>query len=1245
MSELRAGIGVDVRLNESDGQLIETREDYLHQLIASGNLECLNYVEILDKSKVYLNSKNKSALYTAIESRQFEVYALLREKQLQFKNELEKRVIWEMKDDEKNGLAAVIAKLFPPLKDSSVLYLLSKSRKSNGKMDHAIVEKMEKYYRKLRDDYGDAVKVILDVVQHCDCLNIVYDYDSDHVFDINPTVSRNVKGLTCLSDGRIYIAAKVNEDKLLGTVIHELTHLAMNIVFENDCNPYKAKSDEEKEFEVIVKSLRSRKDNNLHKILIGAFRNYGETYWPRELIARVPQMLVNCGGYESELTVQAEDLFTYYKNYVIRKCQNFVDGSYLIKSRNTVVCLNNYSGVLNNIVELNIKFDCPISMDDKRILIFNTPSTLLTLSHLHQSLNLPSSEFLLFNYQRLQMNVMNVKEAMKSPICQLLIIEISNNSLISDEILRSICHFIAKNTTKRLILIVDAQQCEQLTIKIKNIIPSVILCCHVIDGYSLHHFNEETTGMFLAKTIHFQSNQIKLKKLIDCECDECLNLVDSQTLTKLLENNILSVGKTPALSVDFDEDFYIPRSFKFISDPNNTVYLSESDLVSGVNEFPTILISEAAGMGKTTFLSRMTQLIRGYWLIRVDLNNFTAILEREVQCRSFDSNRVDEALKFFIEILLSSQPETKLETNFEIQLLSHFIKDKQKVIVLFDGFDEISPNYKDVVIDLILTLQKTRVKQIWVTTRTHMQKELEEKLNIVGSLQMLLFNQSNQTHFLVKFWSKTLAINLDEAKLRIFADNLISSMAKSIKDYELKFTGIPLQTQMLAVIYTNDVKTFIESNEQLPEVVKINSIAELYEKFVDAKFKIRENEKKKNSKGNVLTELDGKYLKSKYVKNHEIAGVYALMDYRHISMCLTDRDVDKCIAFMNEISNGSENGGLIVGVDVYEFCTMPKFVHRTFAEYFASRLIWHKIYPNEHRLYSFNDLISVNYFYQNNVIVFIDNYIGNLNLHKCHCNNNQPLLIDAVQWNKLDVIKVLVEKYKFDPNVVSCVAEEFNEYSPDEVVEYSPSDYIFNTIKRYLRTPLLIAIKKGNKAIVDYFINNCHCNVDGDEENRIAPLHVAAYFGQVEMVKNLIEIHGANPFKTVENGLNALHFASLTSLEPFKKIFDYLIEECELNVDGEEDGCSYSPIHIMAESDQIDKINYCVNKYKANINKVSSDGRNALNFAVSRDHYSIIEYLVNECHLDLNSVENAQEIYENIRQRQLILDISRRLAS
>ena len=61
-----------------------------------------------------------------------------------------------------------------------------------------------------------------------------------------------------------------------------------------------------------------------------------------------------------------------------------------------------------------------------------------------------------------------------------------------------------------------------------------------------------------------------------------------------------------------------------------------------------------------------------------------------------------------------------------------------ELVVLFDGLDEISPKYKEAVLDIVDDLKLMNTK-IVITTRPHLKEELENHYGVI-SYQMTIFN-------------------------------------------------------------------------------------------------------------------------------------------------------------------------------------------------------------------------------------------------------------------------------------------------------------------------------------------------------------------------------------------------------------------------------------------------------------------------------------------------------------------------
>jgi len=68
---------------------------------------------------------------------------------------------------------------------------------------------------------------------------------------------------------------------------------------------------------------------------------------------------------------------------------------------------------------------------------------------------------------------------------------------------------------------------------------------------------------------------------------------------------------------------------------------------------------------------------------------------------------------------------------------------------MLDGFDEISPLYKQTVLDLLQALRQTAVEQLLVTTRQHLREELEDNQQQL-SYTLESFTEENQVEYLKK---------------------------------------------------------------------------------------------------------------------------------------------------------------------------------------------------------------------------------------------------------------------------------------------------------------------------------------------------------------------------------------------------------------------------------------------------------------------------------------------------------------
>ena len=116
-----------------------------------------------------------------------------------------------------------------------------------------------------------------------------------------------------------------------------------------------------------------------------------------------------------------------------------------------------------------------------------------------------------------------------------------------------------------------------------------------------------------------------------------------------------------------------------------------------------MLITDKAGMGKTTILTHLSKRIKqkypAHCLVKIDLNDYTELLKAQKE------NEMDKG--WILEFV--SKEVLKLESHLEKELFKKSFEGNEvsKLVVMVDGFDEISPNYKQTVIDMLQILKQT----------------------------------------------------------------------------------------------------------------------------------------------------------------------------------------------------------------------------------------------------------------------------------------------------------------------------------------------------------------------------------------------------------------------------------------------------------------------------------------------------------------------------------------------------------
>ena len=253
------------------------------------------------------------------------------------------------------------------------------------------------------------------------------------------------------------------------------------------------------------------------------------------------------------------------------------------------------------------------------------------------------------------------------------------------------------------------------------------------------------------------------------------------------------------------------------------------------------IITGVAGTGKSAILSNYYEQLKEKnptdWVVKLDL------LDHSKSIEEFIDSIAKTAFDFFVDL-----PTVVGHSLFARSLLRHRLETGDRIVILLDGFDEIDNNCQKKATELILFIIKKPI-QLYVTTRTHLIDELQDKLFQFVTFGLKPFTKSNQINYLTSFWENDLKIHVERKKivsdsLREFADKLVDKISESLNDREREFVGIPLQCKMLAENFQSAINDYIkeslknssEDKIQLEKLINDNTkfdLTSLYESFME----------------------------------------------------------------------------------------------------------------------------------------------------------------------------------------------------------------------------------------------------------------------------------------------------------------------------------------------------------------------------------------------------------------------------
>ncbi|XP_046595287.1 uncharacterized protein LOC107220356 isoform X2 [Neodiprion lecontei] len=665
-----------------------------------------------------------------------------------------------------------------------------------------------------------------------------------------------------------------------------------------------------------------------------------------------------------------------------------------------------------------------------------------------------------------------------------------------------------------------------------------------------------------------------------------------------------------------------------------------------------VIVSDTAGMGKTTILTHFAKRIQEknpkMWVVRINLNDFTHVLNMEKKSRNVKIGYNESAVEFLINHLLN------LNAELERVILKELITKRGGVALLFDGFDEISPDYDDTVIAVLQAIKGYNAVKLVVTTRPHRQSLLEKTLQTFSHV-LKPFSQEDQINFLVGFYRKFGGV-APETQLRIRAEAVLNKFATAIRSDGLnEFAGVPLQTRMIAEVFFRDSDDMVSVEPNVSDDVKI---ADLYRMFVDKKFEIYYQEKNKYDLSNPGTKEHIEDLKTKFLQEYRRLAMYTLLEEENSATWnLSRNEIENVTKLIAKISRGSRRTGIVTDV----INQRAHFIHRTFMEYFVASYIFQHLGISEENdstrqleTFILHEILRKSRYYV--VRAFLNDLLSNppvnstpdplpwevkktdivdnetsFNIFETAVNeSNYKLmkffftrLVKNVS-NSQEWINIKLRKRRTKETLMHMVIQE-NRYktypnSSDanilEVVEWLLKQKAdVNATDRDGNTPMHRAALTGQLVILKLLAGQRDADVTARCCERKTLQHMAAASGNLEMLKWLVDEQGCDvKAKTIWGQILQYVAAENDNLEMLK----WLVNEQGCDVEARDDS-GITLQYIAAENKNLEMLKWLVDEQGCDVKARTGWGETLQHVAAKYHNLEMMKWLVNEQGCDVKA--------------------------
>jgi len=964
---------IDVKNCPDDFKIFAQKIKELSQSIAKDNLEKVKEIfSQLPKTSYCYNLANESALKVATKKRAFKSYDFFLAEGLRFApHEPPEEYYEDLKLEDKQLVRQIHEKYTQEMQEQHINVLLSKSFLSHDVPDSKEKLKfVQRAYEALSANV--LIKIILMVIAASKDFKIIFDFNREAVNVADPTTTSGTQGIFYLS-GKIYIGAKqlLNEATLhetLAVMAHEFCHFAMKLVYGNNAKPYKLDDDAAmEEFEEISDKCLEHWESE--SVIGSVYEHYPDEMCHAELIVRVVHLMALYRNQPKKLEAVRNTfgcLFDFYENKIVpemkealpeiqgrsereinekimekdRKISKFRAMSVIIAVLSVILIIFGIFVTRSIFYKPVYHFDGLSSEDQVRV--ENASINYKNVEIQFQDLFPKNSTI----YQNLTSD--HISQMLKG---YQLNFDDPHLSYLNDQIRHSWEYLAGKLRDKFLDSNFTFQNQNLQFLELHEKVPKAFnfltseQIVDVLDGTELivgrmvqnqsnfyierSFLDEITLITYWMYRRHTEESQTDVKILADTYKSEdqfrdfYKNLL-SQNVS-FYEQEINKNRLNFQFKNAYDKKFFEIFGFLF---PFKTFHDNFEKIIKKTENSKMFILSGEAGTGKTTTFEELTVRIKekfpSRWVSYIDFKDFT---------RFYSKNGSLDVENLLIDILdLSSKSE------FEKRIFEELF-DSGDVILLWNGFDEISPTYSDFVLELLDNIHENSKNIQFVCTRPFYRNRFKYELDIIR-YTLVPFDKNSQQEFLNKLFINS---QIDPENIQTYVDKvykIVNYLHGNETQTDVLYLkpnddfNTPLMLAMIGELIANDI-----------EIYKSENLWEIYEKFIERKIDIWEEKSDfaREFLKKIFTLTNRKFEMMKLYQNFAIQSEmkYFLIcnpphcDFLFRKLKVISQTVPKELTG-DEISR--------MGILYINGLKNFKFAHKTFTEFFIAQFFIENIY-------------------------------------------------------------------------------------------------------------------------------------------------------------------------------------------------------------------------------------------------------------------------------------------------------------